>query len=571
MSRFYRLLARRPLTLALLLLPIGAFFVYFFALRYDIPWFDEYESIPDFLQRFLAADSFVGKMEALLKPNNEHRLAYARLVVLGQYLLTGGLNFAGLMLWGNLGMVLIFWLLYSALRRADDPSAHTLTPRPLGDKALIGMLPVVLILFTAQNYLLTFTALYTLQYLAIIMLAMLTLYILTTDRLLHFSLALPMSVFSTFSMGNGLLLWPAGAAVLFVQRRWAALGVWLATGAVSGWLYFLGYPVQQGNANGFTYVLEHPVKTLAGFLIFAGSVFDLFPILPVEPRSYLPLVLGFALMVGLTYWMASVVIRREKATSFFEVFLLGCLLFVLANIGLIAVFRIRFYFGMVLHSSYRTYSLVLWAIACILLFSRLPDVWRVKVWPGLWLMFLGINVLTYGTYIPEAIERRKHMQAMTFNQRYSDIGLGGTRNTYLARYITNLTKLMHDRGWYDLPNPTITPDEKRLLGSADRSVPTEPLQITQRPDYIVVDNHDANYQLGINMATYLVLKSDKHTYLVLAARIRPQGRRFWRVMPGFTAAMPTAIVQPGRYRIGLFRTYPDHTQTQFTDRFVDVP
>ena len=56
------------------------------------------------------------------------------MVVLGQYWLTGGLNFAGLMLWGNLGLVLIFWLLYNALRRANDPSSDALTPRSLGSK-----------------------------------------------------------------------------------------------------------------------------------------------------------------------------------------------------------------------------------------------------------------------------------------------------------------------------------------------------------------------------------------------------------------------------------------------------
>jgi hypothetical protein len=571
MSRFYRLLARRPLTLALLLLPIGAFFVYFFALRYNIPWFDEYENIPYFLDRFLNAGSFTDRMAALLRPNNEHRVVYARLVVLAQYLLTGGLNFGGLMLWGNLGLVLIFWLLYKALRRADDPSADALTPRPLGDKALIGLLPVPLLLFTAQNYLLTFTAIYTLQYLAIIVLVVLTFYVLTTDRPLNFGLALVLALLSTFSMGNGLLLWPAGAVMLLVQRRWMPLGIWVIVGGIGSYLYFLGYPVQQGNANGFAYVLSHPLQTVAGFLIFAGSVFDIFPILPVEPRSYLPFAMGLVLVGWVGYWLIKTVFRAPKNTSFFEVFVLGCFLFILANIGLIAVFRIRFYFGMVLHSSYRTYSLVLWSLAVVLLFSRLHESQRVRLWPGVWMLFLGVSVLTYGTYIPEAIERRKHMQAMAFNQRYSDIGLGGTRNTYLALYISDLTKLMHDRGWYDLPSPTITPDEKRLLGPADRPVPTEPLQITQRPDYIVVDNHDANYQLGINMATYLVLKSDKHTYLVLAARIRPQGRRFWRVMPGFTAAMPADLVQPGRYRIGLFRTYSDHTQTQFTDRFVDVP
>ena len=170
MTRLYRLLARSPLTLTLLILPTAGFFAYFFALRYDIPWFDEYENIPYFLDRFLNAASFGERIDALLRPNNEHRVVYARIVVLGQYALTGGLNFANLMLWGNLGLVLIFGLLYAALRRHERTRQRELEQRELGQRelaqrewVLVGMLPVPLLLFTAQNYLLTFTAIYTLQ------------------------------------------------------------------------------------------------------------------------------------------------------------------------------------------------------------------------------------------------------------------------------------------------------------------------------------------------------------------------------------------------------------------------
>jgi hypothetical protein len=571
MNRLYTLLARRPLTLVLLLLPICVFFVYFFALRYNIPWFDEYESISFFLNNFLTADSVGGKLDALFRPNNEHRLIYARLVVLGQYLLTGGLNFSNLMLWGNLGLVLIFWLAYKALRRADDFSGTALTPRTLGDKAIIGMLPLPLLLFTAQDYLLTFTALYTLQYLAIITLAMITFYILATDRPMNFGIALMAGLFSTFSMGNGLLIWPAGAGMLFIQRRWMALGIWILVGAVGGYLYFLGYPVQQGNASGLDYVLQHPLQTIAGFLVFAGSVFDLLPILPVTQRSYLPLAGGLILITGLAYWFIKILLQSSKRKlSFFEVFMAGCFLFLLANIGLIAVFRIRFYFGMVLHSSYRVYALVLWALACSLLFSQLHESRRMQMWPVVWLLFLGVNAITYVTYIPEAVERRKHMQGMTFNQRYSDIGLGGSWNTPLADYISGLTKLMHDKGWYDIPDPTITPDEKKLMATTTAVDSSVSLQITQRPDYVVVDSQELDYHIGMNEATYLALKSDSHTFLVLATRNRPKGRRFWQAAPGFSAAMPTELVKPGTYRIGLFRTYPDHSQIQYTKYVVNI-
>lgn len=561
MTRLYRLLASPPLTWALLVLPIAGFFVYFFTLRYNIPWLDDFENIPFFLDKFLTAPTFAGKMTALLRPNNEHRVVYARLVVLSQYYLTGGLNFANLMLWGNLALVVIFVLLYRALRRHEAVSS----------RALVGMLPVPLLLFTAQNYIMTFTAVFSLQYLAIITLVMAALYVLATGRPSRLWLAVAIGVLSTFSMGNGLLLWPAGAGVLFIQRRWLALGIWAGVGVVSGYLYFLGYPVQQGNAEGFDYVMQHPLQTVAGFLIFAGSVFDLFPALPDTFRHYLPFVAGLIVVVYLGRWLVQTTFRASKNTSAFDAFVFGSLLFLLANIALIALFRFRFDFGLALHITYRIYAMTLWAVALVLLFSRLPESARVRVWPGVWLLFLGVSILTYCTYLPEVIAYHKHRQGLTFNQIHSDIGLGGSRNSPLARYISGLTDLMQKRGWYRLPDPAITPDEHRLVGAVGDTTAAVPLRIDYRTGYILVSSDEPGYTTGRNTGTYVVLKSDRYTYLLFAPENKPLTFRPWQVAPGFSAPILTAMVQQGRYRLGLFRTRPEGSTVQFTRQFVEVP
>lgn len=565
--RLYRLITYPLITWLLLLLPVAGFFGYFFYLRYNIPWFDEYENIPFFLQRFLDAQTIQARWEALLRPNNEHRVLYARLVVYGQYLLTGGISFGGLMLWGNLGLVVILGLLYQTVRRLRLSVAY--------------MLPVPLMLFTAQNYLLTFTAIYTLQYLAIIMLVMLTFFVLSQDRTnsnrpVYFALALLLGMLATFSMGNGLLLWPAGAILLVIQRRWGRLGIWLAVGGLSIYLYFLGYPVQQGNAEGFAYVLKHPLQTIAGFLIFAGSIFDFFPAWPVEKRVYLPFLIGLMVVGFLAYWLVKVVFRKERNTSMAELFLLGCALFLLANMGLIAVFRIRFYFGMVLHSSYRTYSLVLWAVAYVAFLqtqSQASDSIKAKAvfWlPAAWLLFLFVNGFTYLTYVPEAIQRRLHMQGLTFNQRFNDIGLGGTRNSFLAKWIVELTDLMHQRGWYNLPAPSIVADEQKLVAPVRDTTITQNLLIEQKPDYVVVSSNEPGYRIDRETGMYLVLKSDQHAYLMFVEPNDPKSWHPFRVMPGWSAAMPKALVQPGQYRIGFFRVSNGRSSITYTDKLVSV-
>lgn len=560
MNQLYRALSFPPVTRTLVLLPIIGFFIYFFSVQYNIIWYDEFENIPYFLDRFLHAPSFSGRISALARPNNEHRVVYARLVVLSQYFLTGKLNFTQLMLWGNMTLLLILFLLYRALL------AHEKSAKP----ALIGLLPLPLLLFTAQNYLLTFTAIYTLQYLAIIGLVMLTFFILATEKPLNLALALGLGLLSTFSMGNGLLLWPAGAGMLFFQRRWAALGIWLLVGVVGGYLYFWGYPVQQGNANGFAYVMAHPFQTVAGFLIFAGSVFDFFPTLPVENRIHLPFIAGLILIALLSYWVVKNLFQARKTTSFFDAFLMAVILFLVANIALVAVFRLRFDFGLVLHSSYRTYSLALWATACVLLFSRLSDTNRGRVWPLVWGLFLGVSLLTYVTYVPMAIDRRKYLQGMAYNQLHTGVGLGGSRDTEFARYIDNLTRMMQQRGWYTLPDPAITPDEKNLKQPVQLAQHIKPLRVTQTPDYVAVHTDEPFYKTGLNEATYLVMRSTRYAYLMAATQNRPTGYLPWRVAPGLAAGMPSFMLLPGRYQLGLFRTYPDHSDVQYTNQFVDV-
>lgn len=573
MTRLYRLLASPPLTWLLLLLPVAAFFVYFFTLRYNIPWFDDFENIPYFLDRFLTAPTFADKMTALLRPNNEHRVLYARLVVLSQYFLTGGLNFGNLMLWGNLGLVLISFLLYRVLWGQERASGV----------ALMGLLPVPLLLFSAQNYIMTFTAIFSLQYLAIITLVMLTLFVLTTGRPLNLGLALALGLLSTFSMGNGLLLWPAGAGVLFIQRRWPALGIWAGVGALGVYLYFLGYPIQQNNQEGFAYVVQHPLQTIAGFLIFAGSVFDLFPTLPQNLRYLLPFAAGLVLVSGLVYWLVQTLLSVRKSTrsdqpgrfagatpSRFDAFVFGCLLFLLANIALIALFRFRFHFGLAIHITYRIYAMTLWSVALVLLFSRLSQAGRVRVWPAIWVFFLGLNGLTYATYLPEVVEFRKQRQGLAFNQSHNGVGLGGTRNTALARFISDNTALMRNRNWYRLPDPAITPDERQLTApvSLTKAIP---LRIDYPPDYIVVSSDEPGYAIGLNTGIYVVIKSDRHAYLLFAGKNRPFTARPWRVAPGFSAAVPIGLMQRGRYRLGLFRTHPDHSTVEFTNQFVEVP
>ena len=101
----------------LVLLPIGLFYATAVLYSLNIPWFDDIENIPYFLLNWLNADTLSGKLSALFRPNNEHRVVGARLVVLVQQALMGELNFRVLAFVGNLSVLGIFGLLVRNFRK----------------------------------------------------------------------------------------------------------------------------------------------------------------------------------------------------------------------------------------------------------------------------------------------------------------------------------------------------------------------------------------------------------------------------------------------------------------------
>ncbi|MBC8155129.1 MAG: hypothetical protein H7Z72_19745, partial [Bacteroidetes bacterium] len=226
---------------------------------------------------------------------------------------------------------------------------------------------------------------------------------------------------------------------------------------------------------------------------------------------------------------------------------------------------IRFGFMMVLWSSYRTYILVLWAVAYLIFIQLLPEQTRMRWLPVLWLFFAGICTVSYVTYVPEAIDRRHNMQGLTFNQRYSQIGLGGSRNSGLARFIDTLTVDVERRGWYALPKPALAPGEEKLLAPVGDTTKGPELTLKTTPDFVTVRSNDPGYTVDLARETYVVFKSSRQVYVMSARRPPLTGLNPRKRLPGFVTEVPTAMIQPGRYRLGLLRTFADRSEVQFTN------
>lgn len=560
-----KILAQRngPLWAALLLLvPLVLF--YLISIRYSInvPWFDDIDCLPRFLVDWLDATTLSNKIQILLRPANEHRIVAARLILLAQETLMGTLNFRVMSFLGNLSVLGIFGLVVLNFRKTDT--------------RLVWLLPAALLIFNLQYYAMTFMTIMTLQYQLVIFLSFLSFHYLAKGTPLALAIAAGVALLDTFSMGNGMMVWPSGIVLLAFQGRWKHLGVWTLLGGLAIFAYFSGYDFVQGNEKGFAYILANPIKVLAGLLAMVGGIFDIFPTLPFLYRMLLPFLMG-GLMLGFgIYWLAlifshSPVWNVKIKAPFFEkyfpkntdpapgqnatnAFWLGALAYLLSSMALVVFFRTRFDYELVLWSTYKIYPATAAAICYLLLLSLVSPSRKKYVFGGTLVLALLAWGSSYYHYLPEAASIRKTRLAFAFNQRHNGIGLGASKGTSFEPVVENTLKRTEARGVYSLPSPLIHPNEEALRTMIPQG--RVAAELTETPESVrVVLTQKAEQS---TQDRYAVLRSAQNIYLFYM----PPGSR--------VADCPKPTLRSGQYTIDIWEVGSQKDHLFSTDQTVTI-
>lgn len=547
----------------LIVIPIILFYTISIRYSINVPWFDDIDCLPRFLVDWLDTNTLSGKMQVLFRPTNEHRIVAARLVLLVQQTLMGTLNFRVMAFLGNLSVLGIFWLVVLNFRKTDT--------------RLLWLLPAALLIFNLQYYAMTFMTIMTLQYQLVIFLSFLSFHYLAKGTPLALGIAVGVALLDTFSMGNGMMVWPSGVVLLAFQGRWKHLGVWTLLGGLAIFAYFSGYDFVQGNEKGFAYILANPIKVLAGLLAMVGGIFDIFPTLPFLYRMLLPFLMG-GLMLGFgIYWLALIFSRSpvwnvKIKTSFFEkyfpkntdpapgqnatnAFWLGALAYLLSSIALVVFFRTRFNYELVLWSTYKIYPATAAAICYLLLISLVSSSRKKYVFGGTLVLGLLAWGSSYYHYIPEAATIRKTRLAFAFNQRHNGIGLGASKGTSFEPVVVNTLKRTEARGVYTLPSPLIHPDEEALRTMTPQG--SVAVELNDAPESVRVT---LTQKAGKFMYDrYVVLRSSGNTYL-------------FYVSPGSGVAdCPKPTLRSGEYTIDIWEAGSQEDELLSTGQTVTIP
>lgn len=484
-------------------------------------------------------------------------MVVGKLITLLYYKLTGTLNITFIHIAGacfTLGSLALIW---SAFRKRNLNIWY--------------FLPIPFLLFQFQYHLIFLWAICSMQHQTVVFFVILSMFLLSRH---HFIGAVLAGIFATFAMSSGIFVWAAGAVILTLRSNYRQLGVWLLVAIIAVGLYFTGMSAQ-GNESSFDFLVKNPHLSVFGFFAFLGGLFDLFPEQDIVTRSTLPVIMGVVAIIWVSVWLYITCLpwlrrtfglalkapgfvsnshRDSKDDQSFQEFLLGIMIFLLANALVIGLLRPRFGFFVMIVSNYKLYPALFMVVTYLTLISTTRHVWQTRVFQLLTIVSVLIWGISIFTYLPAITERKKYLMVNAYNQEHNGFGLGHVPLSTSAAYVDNLMKKMVSDGIYQYP------EETELLATEIRKL-DKPVDSGYDVSYTIANsiirveevNSEFSYRTGTGQ--YAFLRQGSKVYIFKLTQHRYSGRNiFTQYDHGSMVEIPFSSFEPGTYQLGIIKT-----------------
>ena len=538
---------KKALITALALFP--AAFLAFVIGQYavDLPWFDDFEAFPQLIREEAQTSKFWEQLQLVLRPQNEHRAVFSKLLTVLYYEATGRLDFVFLYWAGFVFTLATCYLFFRAFQDNHLP--------------LLYFLPVSFLLFQVQYHLTFLWAVCGLQHQPVVFFVCLTMYLLAKQR---FGWAILAGFCANFAMSNGIFVWVGGAAILLYQRQFRWLGFWIVAATTGIWLYFSGMSAQ-GNENSFAYFKQHPDETFFGFFAFLGGLFDFIPERSIRFRTALPIGAGILLVVAAVLWLWKITKNwfaesPKTSSNVLLLFALGVMGFLFSNAAVIALLRPRFGFFVMVVSNYKIYPALFMAVV----YAAWLSVGYVTQKERIFKIGLGLAVYVWGLslvhYLPAIAERRKSLLVHAYNQENHGFGLGFVPKSPAALYTDTLMREMKQKNIFQYPTDFEGLYQKIRITNGGVCPITPKLQITEKEINLNAETPD--YPRGFNDGIFVFLRSSTQLYIFKMEPHYNQSRNFFRTFgDGITFSIPRAAIEKGRYELGFAEVRGELTRT----------
>ena len=301
-----------------ILIIIVTYFVNLSSYAVNFPFGDEYDAALNTLDSFVESD-FPNNFLTLFHQHNEHRMASYYILTVAQFFLFGKINFTVQLIFANLFMIGLFYLIYRL--------------NPIFKKHPIFLLIAALMLFIPMNSISNWPIMAMngiFQY----FLVFASLALLDKRGRYNFIFAVLLAAFATFSFGNGMFAFLLGYIFILSDEKISKkrLLVWSLSAVVCITLYFTNYHSVTHHPSKLL-AFHDPVAVLEFFIVFFSNPFK--EITQKSIAMYLLVGAGVLTTFLFALWKnRKIIIKKRLALSY--------MLFVLMSAGAAAISRFTF-------------------------------------------------------------------------------------------------------------------------------------------------------------------------------------------------------------------------------------
>lgn len=309
----------------------------------DIVYWDEIETALPLMLRMQAGLTPVGFVGELFTLNNEHRMVTSRLIYASSFWLTGTVNFSVIGLIGNMSIIALCVLLIvhagTAIRRLQLAAC------------------LAFLLFSLAHYENFLWSGASIDHFQIVLLAGASIVAVSRGTRVGLAVGGFFALLATFTLAHGIMVWPVGAGMLALERRWRDLIAWAVMTVVAMAGFLIGFEVNASH--------EFAGTSFDAFMEIAGYWLSLVGAVPAIGNSCVAPWFGLGLL-GTLGWLARQGHARREPVAFA---LAG---FAIAALALIAFGRAA-QSGGVIHSRYMVLSALASALTLFILLQHVSQ------------------------------------------------------------------------------------------------------------------------------------------------------------------------------------------------------
>lgn len=257
---------QEALTVTAFLIPAVGIISFYYSLykySYNFPFFDDFDSILQFINNFIASTSIREKIRLLFEQHSEHRLVFDRAVALFEYYILGQINFKSFIIIGNGALLVTLIMLYKSFQLKQK--FH-----------LIFLVPIAFVIFNFRFHETSFWPMAAMQNLWVLCFALSSLYFLHAKEIKYsFYLSILFGWMATFTSANGMMTFLAGGFVLLINRELFSKKnlIWLVAGGIAMASYFYHYTKPGYHPEIIKPFLDHPLGFFGYAFAFLGGIF----------------------------------------------------------------------------------------------------------------------------------------------------------------------------------------------------------------------------------------------------------------------------------------------------------